>query len=86
MTEETVVVAPEQAGERLDKLLADSLEGLTRSAVQKLMEEGAVLCGGVTIAKNAKAKAGETVTVQIPDPVELAAVPQDIPVEIVYED
>ncbi len=86
MTEETVVVAPEQAGERLDKLLAEALEGLTRSSVQKLMEEGAVLCGGVPVAKNAKAKAGETVTVQIPDPVELAAVPQNIPIEIVYED
>ncbi len=86
MTEETFVVAPEQAGERLDKLLAESLEGLTRSGVQKLMEEGAVLCGDRPVAKNAKAKAGETVTVRIPDPVSLAAVPQDIPVEIVYED
>ena len=86
MTEEILVIAPEQAGERLDKLLAESLEGLTRSGVQKLMEEGAVLCGGYPVAKNAKAKAGETVTVQIPDPVSLAAVPQNIPVEIVYED
>ena len=86
MTEETVVIAPEQAGERLDKLLAESLEGLTRSAVQKLMEEGAVLCGGRPVAKNAKAKAGEEITVQIPDPVNLAAVPQNIPIEIVYED
>ena len=86
MTEETFVVAPEQAGQRLDKLLSESLEGLTRSAVQKLMEEGAVLCEDRPVAKNAKAKAGETVTVQIPDPVNLAAVPQNIPVEIVYED
>ncbi|MBQ6119856.1 MAG: RluA family pseudouridine synthase, partial [Clostridia bacterium] len=86
MTEETLVIAPEQAGERLDKLLAEALEGLTRSAVQKLMEEGAVLCGGRPVAKNAKAKAGETVAVQIPDPVNLAAVPQNIPIEIVYED
>ena len=39
MTEETVVVAPEQAGGRLDKLLAEALEGMTRSGVQKLMEE-----------------------------------------------
>ena len=86
MTEETLVIAPEQAGERLDKLLAEALEGLTRSGVQKLMEEGSVLCGGKPVAKNAKAKAGETVIVQIPDPVSLAAVPQDIPIEIVYED
>ena len=86
MTEETVVVAPEQAGERLDKLLAEALEGATRSAVQKWMEDGAVFCGGVPVAKNAKAKAGDEIVVQIPDPVELAAVPQDIPVDIVYED
>ena len=86
MTEETVVVAPEQAGERLDKLLSEALEGVTRSAVQKWMDEGAVLCGGKPVAKNAKAKAGDEIVVQVPDPVELAAVPQDIPIEIVYED
>ena len=86
MTEETVVVAPEQAGERLDKLLAETLEDVTRSAVQKWMEDGAVLCNGAPVAKNAKAKAGDVIVVQIPDPVSLAAVPQDIPIEIVYED
>ena len=70
----------------MDKLLSESLEDLTRSAVQKLMENGAVLCGGQPVAKNARAKAGDPITVQIPDPVGLAAVAQDIPVEIIYED
>ena len=56
MTEETVAVAPEQAGERLDKLLAETLEGVPRSAVPKWMEDGAVLCSGAPVAKNAKAK------------------------------
>ena len=86
MTEETVVIAPEQAGERLDKLLAEALANVTRSAVQKWMDEGAVLCGGKPVSKNAKARAGDEIVVQVPDPVELAAVPQDIPIEIVYED
>ena len=86
MTEEIVVVAPEQAGERLDKLLSEALEDVTRSAVQKWMDEGAVLCSGKPVAKNARAKAGDEIVVQVPDPVELAAVPQDIPIEIVYED
>lgn len=79
-------VRDDMSGERLDKVISDELEELSRSSVQKLLSEGAVTLNGKTAVKSVKVKAGDDITVIIPDPVELKAVPQDIPVEIVYED
>lgn len=86
MNESVFSVPPEAGGERLDKIISFEEPSLSRSAVQKLIEDGAVTVNGKTAVKSLKLKGGETVTVMIPDPVELKAVPQDIPVEIVYED
>ena len=47
----------DQAGERADAFLARSIEGLTRSAAQRLLEEGAAVCGGKTWKKNSKTRA-----------------------------
>lgn len=86
MNETVFSVSPESAGERLDKVISAEEPSLSRSAAQKLIEDGAVTVNGKTAVKSLKIKGGETVSVIIPDPVELKAVPQDIPVEIVYED
>lgn len=70
---------------RLDVFLAESL-GLTRSAAKKLIEEGRVLVNGET-AKAARSVAkGDSVAADIPEPQRLDLTPQDIPIEIVYED
>ncbi len=70
---------------RLDALVSREC-GITRSAAAKLIEEGAVTVSGKTCAKSLKPKAGDTVCVILPPLRDCEASPQDIPVEIVYED
>ena len=74
------------AGERLDRALADEEAGLTRSAVQKLMERGLITVNGKTAAKNTRLKAGDAVEMILPEPQEITARPEKIPLDIVYED
>ena len=75
-----------QDGLRVDVFLAGCLPELTRSAVQRLLAEGGVTCGGAPVRKNARTEAGAVYAVTLPEarPVETAA--QDIPLDIVYED
>ena len=77
---------PEDAGSRLDAFLALNLEGKPRSAVQKLMDQGKVLVNGKAGRKNDKVKPGDSIRVEIPEPEPLELLPQDIPLDIVYED
>ena len=76
----------DMAGERLDAFLARCAEGLTRSAAQRLIEEGCVLRNGKPGKKNDKLNIGDQVAVEIPEPKETDIVAKDIPLEIVYED
>lgn len=76
----------ERKGDRLDKWLSEQLEDLTRSALQKLIENASVTVNGTVPAKNYKLRGGECVSVEIPDPEPLDVLPQNIPIEIVYED
>ena len=72
-------------GLRVDVFLSEK-SGLTRSAVKKLTEEGHVLVAGKPVKAGALLKAGEEVTIEIPDPRPIEARPEDIPLDIVYED
>ncbi|MBQ7872173.1 MAG: RluA family pseudouridine synthase [Oscillospiraceae bacterium] len=76
----------EESGQRIDVFLAGCLPALTRSAVQKLLEQGNVTCGGAALRKNEKTRAGAVYCVTLPEaaPVEITA--QDIPLDVVYED
>ncbi len=75
------------AGERIDKwLTAQDEVDLTRTAVAKLIETDKVYINGKAVSKSAKLSAGDTVIIEIPDPVDLKVEPQNIPIEIVYED
>ena len=76
----------EDRGRRLDQFLADGVEDLTRSAAQRLAEEQRVLLDGRPLKKNYKITGSETLEVSLPDPEPIDAVPQDIPLDIVYED
>lgn len=60
--------------------------GLTRSAIKKLSEGGHVTQNGQTVKAGQALRAGTEITVEIPDPVQIAATPEDIPIDIVYED
>ena len=73
------------AGSRLDVFLSEHAE-LTRSAVQKLIENGDVTVCGRQVNKNYKLKLRDEIEVILPEVKELEAQPEDIPVEIVYED
>lgn len=79
-------VLNENTGERLDKFLTSVLDGFTRSAVQKIIDDGGVFSGSTTLGKNYKLKEGETIDVVIPDAIPLEATPENIPLDIVYED
>lgn len=74
-------------GERIDKWLTlqDEVD-LTRSAVAKLIEGGNVSINGKIAQKSAKLSIGDSVIIEIPDPVNLKVEAQDIPIEIIYED
>ena len=76
----------ETGGERVDRFLREQLEGMTRSAVQKLLENGCVSCNGKLLDKNARPAAGSILEVVLPQPEELQVEAQDIPLDIRYED
>lgn len=82
---ETVTAEAEDAGTRADVFLAAKL-GVSRSNMQKLLEDGRVKRGEKIIKANYKVRAGEMFVVDIPDPEPIEAVPENIPLDIIYED
>ena len=74
------------SGERLDAFLARRGEGLSRSAAQKLIEQGLVKRNGKPGKKNDKLDIGDTIVYDIPEPKEVDIVAREIPLQIVYED
>ena len=74
------------AGERLDAFLARSVENLSRSGAQKLLEDGCVLRNGKPGKKNDKLNMGDEISVTVPEPKSVDIVAKDIPLDIVYED
>ena len=81
-----ISVDAQQQGERIDKLISEFSGELTRSAVQKLLSDGAVTIGGTAVTKNYKVKNGDRISVLIPKAKPLDVMPQDIPLDIRYED
>ena len=73
-------------GERLDAFLARCADNLSRSAAQKLIEDGLVTVDGGKAKKNDKLKVGAQVTYTIPKPKSVDVAPTEMPLEIVYED
>lgn len=81
----TLIASPED-GLRLDAFLAARGPGLTRSAAVRLIGEGKVLVDGKKASKSLRLAGGETVTVELPPPEVSEALPEDIPLDVVYED
>ncbi len=71
---------------RVDKWISENEETLTRSAVQKLIADGSVKVNGKVVQKSCNVKRGDCISVIVPEPVELDVIPQNIPIEIVYQD
>ncbi len=83
---EILYVKAEESGERVDALLACSIDGLTRSQAQRLLEQGAVTLSGEPVKKNRKTAAGEVYAAAIPDAADVPLTAQDIALDVVYED
>lgn len=86
MTRHELCFPADAVGQRLDKWVAGQGLDLTRCAVQGLIASGHVTVGGKTIPKNYRPKADEQIVVEVPPPEEIEIIPQDIPLDIVYED
>ena len=83
---EPITVTAQESGERIDALLSRVLDGVTRSAAQRLLEAGAVTRGGLPVKKNDRTVSGDTFTVVLPEPEAPLPLPQEIPLDVVYED
>ncbi len=79
-------VPAEAAGERADRFISDAAEDISRSYAAKLCEEGLVLCGGKPIDKKYRVKANDIIEIDLPEPEEMSAEPENIPLDVVYED
>lgn len=74
------------AGERIDKVITSGCQLNSRSAAQKLLEDGAVKVNGIIVSKNYKVRQGDKITVQVPEARELEVKAENIPLDIRYED
>ena len=83
---EPILLRADRDGERADQFIARLVPELTRSAAQRLLEEGAVTLAGRPVKKNYKTAPGDVLAVVLPEPEPVDAVPQDIPLDVVYED
>ena len=81
-----VIVPDEATGLRIDKYLSEALEGRSRSYLQKLLKEERVFVTGKPVKSNYKVKAGEELSIELPDLIEPNILPENIPLAILYED
>jgi 23S rRNA pseudouridine1911/1915/1917 synthase len=81
-----IVVPAHQKKERIDKFLARQIENATRSKIQKAIEQGLVLVNGRPVKASHEVSQGEVIRCMLPQPPRVKALPEAIPLEIVYED
>ncbi len=80
------LVVPDDAEGRLDAWLASQVKDFSRARLQALIKEGRVTCDGLVVKANAKPKAGHVIDIIVPAPVPAEPVPENIPLDILYED
>ena len=79
-------VEKENAGIRIDKYLSDNMEDISRSYLQKLLKEKSITLNEKEIKANYKVQEGDVVSVSVPEPEEPDILPEEIPLDILYED
>ena len=82
----TIDAASTDIGTRLDKYLTEQIPDQSRSYIQKLLDDNFITVNGKSAKSNYKLRASDTITVEIPEAEELDIVPENIPLDIVYED
>lgn len=83
--DEIILTAENGISDRIDKYISENTE-LSRSYAAKLASDGLISVNGVSADKKYKLKGGERIVIEVPEPESLEAVPQNIPLDIVYED
>jgi len=81
-----IAIEPEDIGARLDVFLAEELEDVTRSAAQRWIDAGLALVNGTVKKANYKLRLGDAIDVTPPEPEAIDALPEDIPLHVLYED
>ena len=81
-----LIAAPDDAGVRIDRYISDHIEDISRTAVTKLIEDGKVTVGEKPVKKNYKTAEGDRICVMLDEPKPVDILPEEIPLDIVYED
>ena len=84
--EKTVIEAVNPDNSRIDKYISEEIEGISRSFASKLLEDNCVTVSGKIVNKNYRPQTGEIIEILIPEPKNLDLTPENIPLDIVYED
>ena len=79
-------ITADKADERLDKYIASKLPELSRSHIQKLIAEGNIKVNGRTVKPSYKTVIGDELDITVPPDTAGSLEPQDIPIDIIYED
>lgn len=86
MEKNKITVTESVGAGRLDKVVPILYPDLSRSAVQQLIEDGNILVNGALLNKKSTVKTGDTIEIFLPEPKNLSVEPENIPLDIVYED
>lgn len=81
-----MIFSASESGERLDRFLSEAMPDFSRSYLQKLIRENHITAGGQAVKPNYRLKAEDEIQVEIPDEVKLDVLPENIPLDILYED
>lgn len=81
-----LIVSPENEGERIDKYLTDEIDSLSRSYIQKLIDDKMLTVNDVNVKSNYKVKADDDISFSIPETITPDIKPENIPIDIIYED
>ena len=81
-----IFITEELAGDRIDKFLSEQCEELSRSFIQKLLKSGEVYVGQKAVKASYKVSEGDVISFEVPEAVEPEIIPEDIKLDIVYED
>ncbi|MBR0402209.1 MAG: RluA family pseudouridine synthase [Lachnospiraceae bacterium] len=82
----TILVPSEAAGSRVDAFLSETSGDLSRSRIQQLIKDGLVLVNGAEVKANRRLAAGDEISLEVPEPEPVQITPEEIPLDIVYED
>jgi 23S rRNA pseudouridine1911/1915/1917 synthase len=83
----TITIQPEHDGLRLDRVLATEITGVSRSQIQRLIEDGHVALPRVkTVKANTAVREGDVIAVNLPEPVAASPEPEDLPLDVLFQD